>query len=122
MSDVVLILTTVADDQQGETIARALVEERLAACVNVLPSMISVYRWAGSIERETERQLVIKTTRDRAPQVQTRLSELHSYELPEFLVIGVADGSERYLEWVRQSSVGSRQSTVSSRQSTVEPD
>jgi periplasmic divalent cation tolerance protein len=100
MADIVLVLTTVPDSDQGEVIARTLVEERLAACVNVLPSMTSIYRWRGVVEREMERQMIIKTTRNRVPAVQTRLAALHPYEVPEFLVLSVADSSSAYFEWV----------------------
>ena len=100
MTDVVVVLSTVPDDASAETIARALVEEKLAACVNLLPPMISIYRWKGAVERETERQIVMKTTRDRLPGLERRLAELHSYELPEFIVLPVDSGSDRYLEWV----------------------
>jgi periplasmic divalent cation tolerance protein len=104
----VLILTTVPDDDLGDVIARALVDERLAACVNIGAAMTSVYRWKGSIERDVERQLVIKTTRDRVPAVEARLAELHPYELPEFLVIPIGDGGGAYLAWVaEQTSVNS---------------
>ena len=95
----VLVLSTVPDDASAETIARTLVEEKLAACVNVLPPMVSLYRWKGSVERGSERQLVMKTTRDRVPALEKRLKELHSYELPEFLVVPV-DGGDDYLAWV----------------------
>ncbi len=101
MTDIVLVLTTIGDDPQSETIAQTLVEERLAACVNVYPTMASFYRWKGAVERDGERQLVIKTTRDRLPVLEPRLRELHPYELPEFVVIAVDDGSRDYLEWVR---------------------
>jgi periplasmic divalent cation tolerance protein len=100
MPDMILVLTTVPDDERAEAIPRALVEERLAACVNIHGPMISIYRWKGAIERESERQLVIKTTRDRLPAVQARIAALHSYELPEFIVIAVEEGSAEYLEWV----------------------
>ncbi len=96
----VLVLTTVPDDESAETLARALVDERLAACVNVLPPMISIYRWKNSIERGTERQLLIKTTRDCVAALQTRLKALHSYEVPELLILPVEGGSEDYLGWV----------------------
>ncbi len=96
----VLVLTTVPDDESAETLARALVDERLAACVNVLPPMISIYRWNNSIERGTERQLLIKTTRDCVAALQTRLKALHSYEVPELLILPVEGGSEDYLGWV----------------------
>ena len=101
MTNVVLVLTTVPDGQVGEAVARKLVEDRLAACVNVLPPMTSFYRWRGALEREVECQLVIKTTSQRVPAVQARLGELHPYELPEFLVLTVADGSTAYLKWVQ---------------------
>ena len=100
---VVLVLSTVADDESAERIARALVEERLAACVNLLPPMTSIYRWKGAVERETERQLVMKTTRDRVSQLERRLKELHSYELPELIVIAIENGGEQYLSWVRSA-------------------
>jgi periplasmic divalent cation tolerance protein len=101
MAEIVLILTTVPDTTAGEAMARALVDERLAACVNVLPAMTSVYRWQGVVERATEHQIVIKTTRARVAAVQARLGELHSYDLPEFLVLDVAGGSPGYLDWIR---------------------
>lgn len=104
MTDVVLILTTVPLGNRGDEIARTLVEERLAACVNVLPAMTSFYRWRGAIEREEERQVVIKTTQDRVEAVRVRLAALHSYELPEFVVMPVTDGSPGYLEWVRNET------------------
>jgi len=100
VTDVVLILTTVPAGARTETIARSLVDERLAACVNVLAPMTSFYRWQGRIEQEEERQIVIKTTLDRVAAVQTRLRDLHAYEVPEFLVLPVSDGSTGYLDWV----------------------
>jgi len=103
--DVVLILTTVPAAARAETIARSLVDERLAACVNVLSTMTSFYRWQGKIEQEEERQIVIKTTRDRVAAVQTRLRDLHAYEVPEFLVLPVSDGSTGYLDWVRNETL-----------------
>src|SRR3954471_19978384 len=96
---IILILTTVPEGSLGETIATALVEERLAACVNILAPMTSCYRWKEAVARDVERQLIIKTTADRVAAVRRRLSELHSYELPECLVL-TADGSAGYLEWV----------------------
>jgi periplasmic divalent cation tolerance protein len=104
MTDVVLVLTTVPVGDRGETIARALVDERLAACVNVYAPMTSFYRWRGAVERDVERQVVIKTTRENVAAVQARLSGLHPYELPEFVVVSVADGSAAYLEWVRDET------------------
>src|SRR6266536_3692624 len=99
MSDLILILTTMPDNASVDELARILVDERLAACVNVHAPMISVYRWNGTVEQGSERQVVIKTTRDRVYALQTRLHELHPYELPEFLIVE-ADGSDAYAGWV----------------------
>lgn len=104
MTDVVLILTTVPEGDLGDAIARKLVEGRLAACVNVWAPMTSVYRWRGAVEREIERQIVIKTTRERVPAVQACIAELHSYEVPEFVVLAVADGSTAYLAWIQSET------------------
>ena len=103
-SECVLVLTTVPDDERAETLARALVDERLAACVNVQAPMVSIYRWKGGVERGGERQLVIKTTSDRLPALEARLRALHSYELPEFVVISVDEGSAAYLGWVDEAT------------------
>ena len=100
MSRVVLVLTTVPAGGLGEELATVLVRERLAACVNVYPPMTSMYRWKGNVERDTECQLVIKTAADRVAALQQRIKELHSYELPELVVVAVADASEAYLNWV----------------------
>ena len=100
MTDIVIVLTTAPADDRAEQIAHQLVDERLAACATVYPPMVSVYRWKGRLEREAERQIVIKTTRDRLAGLETRLREIHSYELPEFLVLAVEQGSAAYLGWV----------------------
>jgi periplasmic divalent cation tolerance protein len=100
MPDLVIVLTTMPDDARADELARTLVDERLAACVNVHGPMMSTYRWKGSVERDAERQLVIKTTRDRVAALEARLRLLHPYELPEFVVIGVESGSDAYLQWV----------------------
>ncbi len=102
MTDIALVLTTVAADERAEQLARRLVEDRLAACVNLYPPMVSVYRWKGTVERDAERQMVIKTTRDRLEALEAKLRELHSYELPEFVVVSIESGSEAYLSWVRE--------------------
>ena len=104
MTDVVIVLTTVASDDRAEQLARRLVDERLAACVNVHPPMVSIYRWQGRVERDEERQMVIKTTRDRLPALEARLIQLHSYELPELLVVSADSGSAAYLAWVSEQT------------------
>jgi len=99
----VIVLTTLGAQTDAVAFARVLVDERLAACVNVLPTMASLYWWKGGIEEDREQQLVIKTTSDRVEALQARLHELHPYELPEFLVLSVSDGSPAYLEWLAES-------------------
>jgi periplasmic divalent cation tolerance protein len=102
--DHVIVLTTIGIDVDPATIGMRLVEERLAACVNALPEMDSFFRWHGAVERDRERQLVIKTTTARLPELERRLHEMHPYDLPEFLVIPVEAGSEAYLRWVSNST------------------
>ena len=106
MTNVVVVLTTMPDTAQTDELVRALVDERLAACVNVHGPMMSTYWWQGRVEREPERQLVIKTTRDRIDALEQRLRALHPYELPEFLVLAVDGGSARYVAWVEENSCG----------------
>ena len=103
--DAVVVLTTLVESTDAAAFARVLVADRLAACVNVLPAMTSLYRWKGSIEEDREQQLVIKTTRDRVAAIEARFQELHPYELPEFVVLS-AEGSAAYLGWLRDSVAG----------------
>ena len=100
----VIVLTTLGSDIDPATLALRLVEERLAACVNVLPEMESFFRWHGAVERDRERQLVIKTRAALVPELQRRLIEMHPYDLPEFLVVPVSAGSEAYLRWITAST------------------
>lgn len=97
---VLLCLTTCPDRTTAQLLAMALVEERLAACVNILPGLLSVYRWRDAIEQQEELQLFIKTTPARLESLQSRLAELHPYDIPEFLVFDAAGGLSPYLEWV----------------------
>ena len=96
----VIVLTTLPAEGDAETFASQLVDERLAACVNILPPMRSVYRWKGSIERADERQLVIKTTAEKVSALESRLKELHPYEVPEFIVLPIIAGSPAYLSFL----------------------
>jgi periplasmic divalent cation tolerance protein len=106
-STVIVLTTMPADSAEGRidavTLGRTLVEEGLAACVNVLPPMESVYRWQGSVHQDAERQLVIKTRGERLDALHARLKTLHPYDVPEFLVLPVSAGSPSYLEWVKAS-------------------
>jgi periplasmic divalent cation tolerance protein len=103
MADLILILTTMPDDERARALARTLVEEQLAACVNVHGPMSSTYWWKGTLEQETEHQVVIKTTRERLATLEARVLALHPYELPEFIVLN-ADASAAYSSWVNESS------------------
>lgn len=100
----VIVLTTLPADGDADAFATALVEERLAACVNLLPLMQSIYRWEGGIERDTERQVVVKTSRERIAALWDRVRDLHPYDVPEFIVVPIVDGNDAYLHWVAEST------------------
>jgi periplasmic divalent cation tolerance protein len=95
-----LVLCTLPDRAVGQRIAKVLVEERLAACVNVLPGVESTYRWQDAVETAEETLLLIKTTRDRFGALRERIVALHPYELPEVIAVDVAAGLPAYLQWV----------------------
>jgi periplasmic divalent cation tolerance protein len=103
MTDKVLVLTTVGNEAEARKIAYELVERQLAACVNIVPRIQSVYRWEGKVETAQEYLLVIKTTRSGGAQVQAAIRELHSYDLPECIVISVEGGSAQYLKWIEDA-------------------
>lgn len=103
-SEFVIVLTTFPVDRDVEQLAATLVSERLAACVNVLPPMRSIYRWEGAVESADERQIVIKTVADRLPDLEARLLQLHPYDVPEFLVLPIAHGTAAYLSWLTAST------------------
>jgi periplasmic divalent cation tolerance protein len=107
-AEYVLVMTTLPADVDASAFGRSLVEERLAACVNLLAPMQSVYRWEGQVEQETERQLIIKTTRDRTLALWDRVRELHPYEVPEFVVVPIVDGNDAYLRWIGESTRSAR--------------
>ena len=103
MTDKRIVLTTAGSAEEAHKIAHALVERRLAACVNVVGPIYSVYRWKGAVESTSEQLLVIKTTAARFPAVREAIGELHSYDLPECILVPVEDGSAEYLEWIGES-------------------
>jgi periplasmic divalent cation tolerance protein len=103
LSERVIVLSTVAKAEDAERIARALVERRLAACVNVVPGLVSVYRWKGAIERDSEQLLVIKTRRDRFLALSEAIVALHPYEVPEIVALPLGAGHAPYLAWLDES-------------------
>lgn len=98
---VLICLSTCPERDSAERIASALVDERLAACVNIVPGLVSAYRWQGKVERDDELLLIIKTVTERLDALRTRLIELHPHELPELIAVEAAGGLAAYLDWVR---------------------
>jgi periplasmic divalent cation tolerance protein len=102
--EAVIVLSTWPAETDPDAMAAALVEERLAACVNILPVMESVYRWQGAVERASERQVIVKTTRRALERLLPRLKSLHPYDVPEMLVLPVSGGGDEYLTWIDEST------------------
>lgn len=102
--DVRVVLVTAPDTDTARALGRVLVEERLAACVNMVPGVRSIYHWKGAVEEDPEVLLVIKTGAQRCEALAARVKELHPYDLPEVLELPVAGGSTAYLDWVRAES------------------
>jgi periplasmic divalent cation tolerance protein len=100
IDNVLIVLTNCPDAEVADRLARTLVEQRLAACVNRLPAVDSVYRWQGAVERAVEVPLLIKSTRERLPEIQEVIRALHPYEVPEIVAIPVVAGLPAYLRWV----------------------
>ncbi len=100
MTDALVVLVTTPSPERAAEIARALVEERLAACGNVVPGIRSLYRWQGKIQDEPEALLLLKTTRARFEALRDRVLALHPYEVPEEIALPVEAGNARYLEWI----------------------
>ena len=100
MTDKIVVLSTCASPMEAQRVARALVEKRLAACVNVMPGVQSVYHWKEAVEESEEVLLVIKSSRALFSQLRSEIERLHSYELPEVIAIQIVDGSEGYLTWL----------------------
>jgi periplasmic divalent cation tolerance protein len=101
----VLILVTAGSQEEGLSIAHSLVDSRLAACVNIMSGLRSIYRWQGKIWDEGELLLLIKTRMALFEQVEGKLKEIHSYEVPEIITIPITRGSEPYLNWLRESTL-----------------
>jgi periplasmic divalent cation tolerance protein len=101
--EVLVVLTTWPDAEKARAAARVLVEEKLVACANLVPAIESIYRWQGAVETNSEVLVVLKTTIARYQMLETRILELHSYEVPEIVCLRAADGLPRYLRWVESN-------------------
>jgi periplasmic divalent cation tolerance protein len=102
--DFLLLLCTCPNRSTADVIATALLEERIAACVNHIPGIKSMYRWEGRVQQDDEILVLIKTTRERYPQVEATIGKLHPYELPEIIGVPLAAGSDTYLNWIKNST------------------
>jgi periplasmic divalent cation tolerance protein len=100
MTDKIVVLSTCAAEEDAERLARALVEGRLAACVNVVPGVRSFYRWKGQLDSGVECLLIIKTSRDLFPNLRAEMERMHPYEVPELLALPIVAGAENYLGWL----------------------
>ena len=100
MNEFLVVFVTVASPDEGDRLAHALVEERLAACVNRVGSVQSVYRWQGQVAQSGEELLIIKTKRELFDRLKKRVQDLHSYSVPEIIALPIVEGSESYLQWL----------------------
>jgi periplasmic divalent cation tolerance protein len=103
MTDKRIVLTTAGSEEEAHKIAHTLVERRLAACVNIVPQIASIYRWLGKVEEAREWLLIVKTTAAAFAQVSQAIAELHSYDLPECICLTIEEGSPPYLRWIAES-------------------
>lgn len=97
-------MTTVNKQQEARSLAEILVKERLAACVQIVPKMESIYEWQGRVHIDQEHLILIKTVEGRIPDIKKAIASHHSYEVPEFLVVPVIDGMDEYLEWMKEGT------------------
>jgi periplasmic divalent cation tolerance protein len=106
MTEFIVVLVTVGSSAEGQRLARALVEERLAACVNRIQYIQSVYRWEGKIEESEEEMLVIKTRKELFSALEIKVRELHSYSVPEIIALPLVEGNDAYLRWLEEQVSG----------------
>jgi periplasmic divalent cation tolerance protein len=109
MSDELIVLVTTSNSEEAARIADLLVSERLAACVNIVPGIESIYRWEGKVTRDQEALMIIKTTGERYDELERRVKELHKYSTPEVVAVRIERGSEQYLKWLRASTASGPQ-------------
>ena len=107
MTDKIVVLTTCDSEELAARLARHLIDQRLAACVNILPGARSIYRWKDKIEESTEVLLLIKSRRELFPALRAEIEKIHTYEVPEILAMPVVDGSEAYLSWIEKALAAS---------------
>ncbi len=100
MSRYRVVLVTAPNAAEAERIAQKVVQKGLAACVNIVPKLLSIYRWEGNVERDMETLLVIKSTKKALPKLKKKIKKMHSYKVPEILVLKVDDGDREYLDWI----------------------
>ncbi len=100
MSRYRVVLVTAPNAAEAERIAQKVVQKGLAACVNIVPKLLSIYRWEGNVERDMETLLVIKSTKKVLPKLKKKIKKMHSYKVPEILVLKVDDGDREYLDWI----------------------
>ena len=105
-SSELIAFVTAPDEEEAARLAEAVVSERLAACVNLVRGIESIYRWEGKVTRDREVLLIIKTTRERYEELERRVKELHSYNTPEVIAFKIERGSKEYLDWLRESVTG----------------
>ncbi len=105
MTDKRIVLTTTGSQEEAAKIGRHLVEQRIAACVNIIPQITSIYRWQDKVEEAREWLLIVKTTAAAFGQVRAAIVEIHSYEVPEIICLTIEDGSTKYLQWIAESVV-----------------
>ncbi len=104
MEQILMVFVTVSSEAEGKKIGNILVENRLAACVNLVPQIHSIFRWKGNIENENEVLLLIKSTRERIDELVAKIKEIHSYDVPEILAIPVFAGNRDYIDWVLEET------------------
>ena len=103
-SDPIVVFVTCGSEEEALKIANALVEARLAACVNVVAPIRSIYRWEGKIWNEKEWLLILKTQKDRFEELEKKVKSLHSYSVPEIIGLPISDGSSSYLKWIKENT------------------
>ncbi len=107
MSEKIIVFSNCGSQEEARRVARALVDTRVCACVNIIPGIQSIYRWQGSIQQEAEWMLIIKTTRELFDRLSAELRKNHSYEIPEVIAIPIVEGNPDYLKWIDRETFGS---------------